>query len=1274
MLFPTISIAEKPDIYIKNIEKPSGKIYEGDEVAINFTIGNSGNEAIDTEVALFVDNRSKIIDKINVSLGAGEVKEETLFWLAEEGNHTVYIFADYLNKINEENEDNNIANIEISVSKPKYVAFPPPPENAVWWDEKWHYRVPVDASMFGKRSGYIYENKMVYCNINFTLLMDEISHVQTGTFSKRTFNPDSVRVVEYENDNGTWKPLRVVGREIIFSSDYNALKNANVTLLWVMEGDLKPHERRYYYVYWDTLENGKKSGEYGNIYSGIKNCEFEGNTQWKNTTSGNLKWDIGYVKDPLESDRCYSIHARGLYGGGLVWINGQYAKISESFNVPDEGQNNYVFHGKVYVSSDIEIFEWEITIDGNLIASGKVNSGWEEITKNITSYLKGKSSSLISFVLKITQSKIYPPTEPHEVNAYIDSFWIETENVETGIYENKSQGWDGEVNVENKYIAGVEGKNSIEEIEFTANAQPKEVVAKLYSPKSKLMKMSMPFPDPSFEGEYTNLFYSDEKTCEVEIDKGTYHTGGKSIMMKLSNYVGKFKIENEDVKETDTVGFRQNITHEIPSSYIPDLFFWYKIDKASSSSYINYTLNTIGSSPLSHKIYLSSLINDGEWHKYNIPKSILKKWRRHGGKVAGIEVRLVAGEAGAESTIYIDDLGYAFIPIQPDRTRWRIEDFYNFTNGELAGKWRLDVIASDASDYRITKSVFLNVLPSADLDVYRVSFPSGLKEGETGRFVVYIKNNGPKNVNESTPINVTLSLYQDASIPVKMRKSVAGLMTGESKKVYFDWVASYGNASYNGTWHVVARVNEENTIPEWNTLNNWYATKIEVEARPDMDIKMDDIIFSPMHPLNREVNISVIVHNNGYKDGNAKIRIYEKSDDRYIEITNGSIEKIIGKRSWERITQKWTAPSNGTYQIKVIVECDEEINKNNNVVIKNLRVGGSIDNEPPSITSVDITPDMQAMGKEIVITAIIKDNKTSIDKAIAHIYNSTYERELVMKRKGETDVYYINTTINRVGEYNCYIEAWDTANIQNNKKSEEKTFRIIYEGIETNPPVITGITFPSVQVIGEDVNISAYIDDESNIKDAFVYISHNGNTEKQRMEKGKDKIFYYSAKYNVGEYTFYIEAIDASVNENRNKSAFYSFEIPVDYDMDDVPDDVEISIGSNPKSANDTINVTIDNFFGYLIFISEDKYIYWSRTYNKTGDIKMKDVNGDGELDILFDVNYDTIYDHYYDTKSKSIHTYREIKKQEVPIIWIVPPTILFLIAGTLFIILRKRY
>ena len=1094
LLLPAVH-AQKADIYVTEVSITPEEIYAGDRVVINVTVGNSGGEANNVGIALFVDNRTEAVYEMEIDrLLEGEEKQVNLYWFAEEGRHTLYIFADYESKIIEENEDNNILSIEVEVKKPLYPPFPPEKTNATWWDEDWHYRVALTASMMGQRENFVNADKMAYCNINFTKLMDAISYTQAGSFSKRTFYPDSVRVIEYTLENNTWKPLKNIGREVILSDDYDAVSNANVTIVWIMENNLNPHERRYYYIYWDTVENGYKRGEYARIYSGIKNGEFEDkrSTQWKNVTEGQVKWEMGYAEDPVEKDRCYKIYGKGILGKfGYVWLP-SYAKVYQNFRVPDQGKTYYILHAKVFVFSDIDAIEWQILVDGEAIESGTSTGGWIDVSKNVTSYFKGKNYVTLSFKLEITESVI--TTEKSEVYAYLDSFWIETPNVEIQLFENESHGWwAGVYGVEKEYIAGVDGNDVMEYIEVKSIASPKEIVAKLYSPKAEVEKASMPFPDPSFEEDYTYLFASNFQTTSAKIQSTVVHSGKKAVELMLNNYVGKWEFENEEVKEGDLAGFRQNITYGIPLSDLPPLYFWYNIEKSSSYVALNYTLLTIGSSPRFYTIPLSDLNNDGNWHRYDIPSTIINSWRRGGGRITGIEIRLIARDDGAESTIYLDDLGYSFMPYNAtDRTKWYIEDFYTFTSGEEVGKWRLDVIIADGSDYRIEESVLINVDAAANLDVFKIEHANKIKEGEKAVFTVYIKNHGPKGVSEDTPINVSISIYQENGEYIKMRKSIAGLKVNEEKSVQFEWVASYGKEEYEGRWKIIARVNEKGYIPEWNMQDNWLASSIQVEAKPDLKIDMEDVAFLPSHPQrNDTINISIIVHNIGYENASAKIRIYRKKidEDRYILITNGSIEKFIGKKSWEKIIYPWKASDEGLYNIKVVVSCEEEKNTANNVVIKDIKVGGEIDTFKPIINSIRASPSTQAMGKGVNISATIFDKNTSIDKATITIFNESGEKSYCMKRIGESDIFYINISFNEIGYYTFIVKAWDTAIFPNMAESKEMKFRIVYEDIEITPPIIKAVSIDpptAKQVVYGKVNISAFIDDESGIKEALL--------------------------------------------------------------------------------------------------------------------------------------------------------------------------------------------
>ena len=1279
MLMSNISMAQGGyDIYVKNATYSPSHVYEGDQVIVNFTVGNYGDGTATINVGLFVDNRSKVVDTLTVTLNGRESKEESLYWFAKEGHHVIYIFADYDNQINEVDEDNNLISIDINVEKPNYPVFPPENENATWWNEKWHYRVPVTASMFGERAGYEYRNKMVFCNINFTDLMNKIYYMQAGSFSKRTFLPSSVRVVEYELNNKTWVPYRNVGCNVILADDYDAVENANVTVMWVMQGDLSPHERRYYYIYWDTKENGEKPANI-DIYSGIKNGEFEdtSSTAWKNYTTGTSKWEMGYEKDPLQGDECYGMHISGLYGNGLIWMKDAEAKISQQFNIPDEGQGNYILHASVYVYSDINIFEWDLAIGGKTIASGDVTSGWMEITKNITSYLSGRGTSSISFSVKITQSNVY--TAPHSIDAYIDSVWLETENADVILYKNSTHGWWGDLMVKRDYTAGVEGENTLTNISVLSSASPKEIVAELYSPKGKLVAASMPLPDPCFEEGLSSFFVSDEKTAIAKTSEIS-HTGDKSVMLKLTNYIGNFRFEDESVKAGDTAGFRQNITHGIPMASIPSLYFWYKVEKASANANLNYTLLTTGSKPKFYTIPLSSLSQDGQWHKYEIPQSTLTRWRSLGGMASAVEIRLIATADDAECSVYIDDLGYSFMPANAtDRTNWILNDLYTFTKGSDAGKWRLDITMTDGSDYRIEKSVILNVDAAANINVFDIKLPDELKEGEQGKFVVYLKNDGPKGIDENTPINVSLTIFQGTSNSIKMSKSIAGLAVNEIKTVEFEWTASYGEPSYNGTWQVMAKANENGRIPEWNKMDNWQIKTLNVIPRPDMEISMGDISFEPSHPSNGStVNISVIVHNVGYKDGFCRIKIYEKKagERRYTIIPNGSIEKTIAKGGDEKATVQWKG-TNGTYHIKVMVECDDEINNGNNVAIKDIKVGGGMDITPPIIENVRASPDEQGIGEAVNISATIYDENTTIDRAIVYIMNDTDSTSYQMERVGESNVYYANVEINKIGKYEYYIEAWDSSLYGNKNDSSKYSFRIIYSGIETQPPEIKGVSAtPERQVIGKAVNITAYVNDDTGIASVSICIERNGSTHTYEMKnKNGTKVYYYTSTYDTpGEYIYYITAIDSSANKNVNTSSNYTFEIPADYDGDGIPDEEEINIGANPENASDAINVGVDGYNGYLIWIEKGKkYVYWDANDNSIRDTELKDVDGDGVLDVLFDASGNGIFDHYYNPQTKNIGLYSIEEKQPNELVWIIPPVILFIIVAIAFVMTRKR-
>ncbi|KAA0001577.1 MAG: hypothetical protein FE048_05290 [Thermoplasmata archaeon] len=1296
--------AGKPDLAIEpgSIEIFPEETYENDQVKIILTVKNIGGaDADNIGIALYVDSRDNPVDAVHIPpLSAGEEDEVTLYWIAkQEGNHTLFIFIDYEELIDEENEDNNIASIKIFVQKPIYPPFPPSKRNATWWNPEWHYRVPLSVKMFGQREGGVYDNKFVYCTINFTSLMDKISMQQPfGGFSERTFLPDSVRIIEYESENGTWKPGESVGREIILNEGYDAKENANVTLLWVLTGDVPPHEVRYYYVYWDTVENGKKQMDYPKIHSGIRNAEFENtqSLQWKNTSEPKsfLKfaeiggWDMGYALDPVYgSDYCYKIHRKGV-----VWQNEWYAKIYQTFNIPDGGgANSYILHSSIHFDSDFEGVEWEILLDGSVLESGKGTTGWKKIERNVTSYLKGKSTATLTIKVEVTETII--DIESHEVTAYVDSCWIETApNCNVTVFTNETHGWWGDVApISTSYIAGVKNRNKIEEINVITVANPREIMASIYSPSGTFTKSSLPLPDASFESgeKYTTLYHSDVQTTTAKIESTIVHTGKKAVELNLHNHYGSIKFQDELVSPDDTAAVRQTITQAVHISHLPSLWFWYNVEpsKYYDGSVLNYTLLVTGGKNRFHTIKIGDLAKDGNWHKYEIPSNVIEKWKSKSGIVSGIEIRLIAKDEGAENIIYIDDLGYSFIPSQEGRTSWQLTDFYTFQNGTNIGNWRIDITLVDGSNYKVESTQLITVEPAPNLDVFSIVAPDIMKEGQESIISVYVKNEGPKDVEENVPINVSLTLYQGevSSQSIKMIKAISGLKKDEIKKIDFSWRANYGDPLYNGKWTVIARVNEKGEIPEWEMTDNWNTISIDVEPVADLEVRVHEIGFSPSHPnKNDTINITTIIHNIGYNPATAEINflIKEKGERKYTLIPGGSAEKIVGKRDFVILSVEWKAKENGTYCVKVMVDCEDEYNKGNNAAVKEIKVGGGIDTSPPFIKNIRATPQLQQLGEYLNISAIIIDNETSIDKAQVIIFNESgeFKKDVMkfMKRVGETDIYYYNTTYNAIGYYTFFIQAWDTAGDttewQNMGKSKEHEFRIIYEGIETNGPSIRAISaYPQRQVLYGNVNISALINDSSGIEKALIHIIFDDEEHVYEMNRiGGSKVYYYTRSYDEpGEYEYYIEAIDASANKNKNdtSSLLRHFSIPEDYDMDDVPDKVEIEAGANPKDANETINVSVGLEIGYLLWIeNKGEYVYWDKENNEIRDVKKK-----GNL-LLFDSNDDGEYDSSYNVETGEIAPYEEEVKRGIgDILWMIPTAVLFTLVCLLFILIWRK-
>ncbi len=120
-----------------------------------------------------------------------------------------------------------------------------------WWGEKWHYRFRLDVNMsefYSPNSKTDRINWPVEYEVNFTDILREKN--VTGTF-----DINSTRVIEY---NSTGSVLWEMKSQFDPYDIYNTTSNAIGTLSFILNGTNPANTVRYFYVYFDILENGGK--------------------------------------------------------------------------------------------------------------------------------------------------------------------------------------------------------------------------------------------------------------------------------------------------------------------------------------------------------------------------------------------------------------------------------------------------------------------------------------------------------------------------------------------------------------------------------------------------------------------------------------------------------------------------------------------------------------------------------------------------------------------------------------------------------------------------------------------------------------------------------------------------------------------------------------------------------------------------------------------------------------------------------------------------------
>ena len=142
-----------------------------------------------------------------------------------------------------------------------------------WWNTSWHYRIPIEINS----TDYERKDAVIETKINFTAELERFGLAES-------FDENSVRVVEYNSSGSIMFHLPL---QFDKAKNYNASENAIGTVAWIMNGTTPKNQKRYYFIYFDTLENQKEQPEY------VTNLTYswDGEEFWLNNSLRAIKID-----------------------------------------------------------------------------------------------------------------------------------------------------------------------------------------------------------------------------------------------------------------------------------------------------------------------------------------------------------------------------------------------------------------------------------------------------------------------------------------------------------------------------------------------------------------------------------------------------------------------------------------------------------------------------------------------------------------------------------------------------------------------------------------------------------------------------------------------------------------------------------------------------------------------------------------------------------------------------------------------------------------------
>jgi uncharacterized membrane protein len=197
-----------------------------------------------------------------------------------------------------------------------FIGFSDTPGDYRWWNVSWNYRFKLEINS----TQYSRTDWPIEQRINFTELLP------SGTFDE-----NSTRVFEYSSSG---QILYEVTSQFDKDENFNPSNNAAGTLVFLMNGTTQANNKRTYYVYYDTIENGLKSPpNYPNL-----NYSWDGQIVNVNNSYSRI-----YIDTNRAENTSGIYHVEDKFGNVIIDVadsSNRVAEYLEYFN----GTNNVTFN------------------------------------------------------------------------------------------------------------------------------------------------------------------------------------------------------------------------------------------------------------------------------------------------------------------------------------------------------------------------------------------------------------------------------------------------------------------------------------------------------------------------------------------------------------------------------------------------------------------------------------------------------------------------------------------------------------------------------------------------------------------------------------------------------------------------------------------------------------------------------------------------------------------------------------------------------------------